>query len=833
MSYPKLILIVFLGALLLYILAPSRSPVFKDEGNVIEITYMSQGGPLSGSLDDVVRAFERESLEAHKKDPSKPIYRVVSSQNAAADLVSDPTRFVISVAGDMPPDVISFDRYAVAEWASRGAFHPLDDFIEKDLENNHPYTITPQRFYKAAWDEASYRGKVYSIPTEVDNRALIYNKDLFRRAGFVDENGEAIPPQTWEELRDYAKKLTQFDEDGNVTVLGFAPNYGNSWFYFFSWMNDGEFMSEDGTKCTLNDLRCVEALQFMVDLYKDAGGYQQVLAFQSGFQGGILDPLLSGKVAMKLDGYWNMPIYAQFGRDVDFGVAPPPVSPRLLSKGQKTVSWSGGWSYAIPFNAKHKDAAWELIRFMMSDRGWDIRIKSEKEIADAQGRPFIPPMISIKDLFEKYLAYFVTDNPQIPPKIKKGCLVFMDLLPFSRFRPITPVGQILWNRHVMAMDEACHLKKTPKEALDYGTAIVQKELNLILHPREGKPVNWSFFFVGYGILVVVIVSGAYFWDTHIGFRRLIVRRFSRKKDVIYEDLVEGSRGGYFRSQWWSGFLFVSPWVLGFIVFGGGPLLYSILMSFCDYDILKPAKWIGLENYKYMFTEDELIPKAMGNTLYMIIGVPLGMIASLAIALLLNLKIRGVSVWRTFFYLPAIIPAVAAFTLWLWIFNPAGGLLNQTLKLFNIHGPNWLGSETWSKPSFIVMGLWSAGGGMLIWLAGLKGISEQYYEAASIDGASRIQQFHHITLPLLTPYIFFNLVMGMIGVFQIFDIAFIMTQGGPVNSTLFYVYHLFNNAFRYGHMGYASAMAWMLFVIILILTILELKSAKHWVHYGGE
>ncbi|MBN1902829.1 extracellular solute-binding protein, partial [Candidatus Sumerlaeota bacterium] len=356
MSYPKLILLVFLGALLLYIMAPSRSPVLKEEGNVIEITYMSQGGPLSGSLDDVVRAFERESYEAHKKDPSKPVYRVISSQSAAADLVSDPTRFVISVAGGMPPDVINFDRYAVAEWASRGAFHPLDEFIQSDLEGNHPDAIVPDRFYKAAWDEACYRGKVYSIPTEVDNRGLIYNKDLFRRAGLVDEKGEPTPPRTWEELREYSKKLTQIDKDGNVTVLGFAPNYGNSWFYFFSWMNDGEFMNEDGTRCTLNDPRNIEALQFIVDLYNDVGGYQQVLAFQSGFQGGILDPLLTGKIAMKLDGYWNMATYAQFGRDVDFGVAPPPVSPRLIAKGKKTVSWSGGWSYAIPSNAKNKAA---------------------------------------------------------------------------------------------------------------------------------------------------------------------------------------------------------------------------------------------------------------------------------------------------------------------------------------------------------------------------------------------------------------------------------------------------------------------------------------------
>jgi multiple sugar transport system permease protein len=266
------------------------------------------------------------------------------------------------------------------------------------------------------------------------------------------------------------------------------------------------------------------------------------------------------------------------------------------------------------------------------------------------------------------------------------------------------------------------------------------------------------------------------------------------------------------------------------VFTGGPILFSIVISFCQYDILNPARFTGLINYMWMFTKDPLFWKSLWNTVYMVLGIPLGMAISLGIALLLNLKIRGIAVWRTFFYLPSIVPAVASSILWIWIFNPNVGLLNSALASIGIHGPNWLQSETTSKPALILMGLWGAGGGMIIWLAGLKGISESYYEAAALDGANTWQQFTRVTLPLLTPYIFFNLIMGLIGTFQIFTQAFIMTQGGPVNSTLFYAFHLFNNAFRYLQMGYAAAMAWVLFVIVFGLTLVQLRLQERWVYY---
>lgn len=219
---------------------------------------------------------------------------------------------------------------------------------------------------------------------------------------------------------------------------------------------------------------------------------------------------------------------------------------------------------------------------------------------------------------------------------------------------------------------------------------------------------------------------------------------------------------------------------------------------------------------------------------MLIGLPLGLGLSLGLAMLLNLKLRGVNFWRTVFYLPSIIPVVASFVAWLWIFNPSSGLLNAALASVGITGPNWLQDENTSKAALILMGLWSgAGGTMIIWLAGLKGISESYYEAASLDGASNFQKFLNVTVPMLSPYIFFNTIMGIIGTMQIFVPALIMTNGGPVNSTLFFVYGLFNHAFKYLQMGYASAMAWILFIFVFALTIIQLQFSKRWVYYEGD
>ena len=287
----------------------------------------------------------------------------------------------------------------------------------------------------------------------------------------------------------------------------------------------------------------------------------------------------------------------------------------------------------------------------------------------------------------------------------------------------------------------------------------------------------------------------------------------------------------------AGFAFVSPWLVGLLVLTAGPILVSIVYSFCRYDVLHPAEFVGLDNYRLLFTDDPLFWKSLANTAFMMIGVPVGMAIGLAIAMLLNTEVKGMQAYRTVYYLPAIVPMVAASLLWIWVLNPEVGLVNSLLRTSGVSDPpNWLQSSSWlvgSKTSIMLMGLWSAGSGMVIWLAGLKGIPQHLYEAAEIDGAGVFGRFVNVTLPMLSPYIFFNLIMGVIGTMQVFTQAYIMTEGGPDDSTMFYAYYLFNNAFRYFKMGYASALAWILFIIVLALTLFQLKIAPRWVHYESD
>jgi len=283
----------------------------------------------------------------------------------------------------------------------------------------------------------------------------------------------------------------------------------------------------------------------------------------------------------------------------------------------------------------------------------------------------------------------------------------------------------------------------------------------------------------------------------------------------------------------NGYAFFSPWLFGFLVFTAGPVLYSLYLSFTSYDTLSAPKWIGIMNYKVLLTQDMTFWKSLYNTLYYVVfSVPLGLIIGVLLAMLMNQKVPGIRFFRTVFYLPSVVSGVAVALLWMWLLDPSFGLINTTLAKFGIQGPGWLTDVDWSKPSLILMSLWGVGGSMIIYLAGLQGIPRDLYEASRVDGAGAVRQFWRITLPLLTPTIFYNLIMGLLGGFQVFLQSFVMTNGGPVDSTLFYALYLYNKAFKSSQMGYASAMAWILLVLTLICTLIVLRTSKKWVYYEG-
>jgi multiple sugar transport system permease protein len=275
----------------------------------------------------------------------------------------------------------------------------------------------------------------------------------------------------------------------------------------------------------------------------------------------------------------------------------------------------------------------------------------------------------------------------------------------------------------------------------------------------------------------------------------------------------------------TGIAFTLPWIVGLCTFTLYPVAASLYYSFCDYSVLQPAIWTGTENYHRML-QDDMFWRSLGNTLfYSGFSLPLGMVMALILALLLNCRVRGTAIFRTLFYLPAIVPVIASSMLWLWILNPTYGLINWALApichLFGGTPPGWLADPAWAKPALILMSAWGVGNSMIIFLAGLQDVPEALYEAAEIDGASKWQQFWHVTLPMIMPVVYFNLVMGIIGSLQTFTQVFIMTngvQGDPAQSTLLYAPYLFSTAFFDLRMGYACALAWVLFCIIALLTV---------------
>jgi multiple sugar transport system permease protein len=292
----------------------------------------------------------------------------------------------------------------------------------------------------------------------------------------------------------------------------------------------------------------------------------------------------------------------------------------------------------------------------------------------------------------------------------------------------------------------------------------------------------------------------------------------------------------------AGYAFIAPWLIGFLLLTAGPMAVSVYLSGTSWTMLSPPVPVGLANYETLLSDDPLFVTSLLNTLYYVLfAVPLGLLVSLVLAMLLHQQVKGIGLFRTLFFLPSVTNLVAVSMLWIWIFNPEYGLLNSMLAVIGIKGPLWLQSEAWAKPSLILMSLWGVGGTMMVFLAALQGIPQELYEAADLDGAGRFRRLIHITLPMISPAMLFNLVIGVIGSFQVFTQAYVMTgtaqpgsEGGPNNATLFVVLYLYKKAFQEFRMGYASALAWILFALILAVTLIQLRLSKRWVHYeAGE
>ncbi len=770
-------------------------------------------GPDSKGQDAVFREFEKRF----------PQYKLrVLNMGAGA---MNPQKLMTSIVGNVAPDIVNQDRFTISDWAARKAFQPLDDLISRDrnVDKNCP---TPAQYYPSSWNEASYEGKVYGIPTGADDRVLYWNRTLFaakakelRAAGLDPEN----PPKTWSKLLEYSKILTEFNPDGSLKVAGFLPNYGNSWLYMFAFQNNASFLSPDARTCTLTSEPTKEALRFMKTGYELAGGYKLAQTFTSGFQGGENDPFIIGKVAMKIDGDWILGNLSRFGPQLNFSTAVPPVPDERLAKSGRFadekdpfVTWIGGFSLAIPVGAKNVEGAWSFIKFATSVEGRRVEFEAQREWERRKGRVFVPKLAALiagNDLLSKE---FLPADDRLAAAIKSH----IDLLPFGRIRPATPVGQSLWDEHVRAIENACLGAKTIDEALLEGQSTVQREIDAVYSIDKKPVVNAN---IPVYLSFAVIAAAA-----------LCAFLFHRSRRLGKLEAAD--------ARW--AYTFISPWVLGFCVFTVGPMVASLFYSFTQYNVLGNAHWAGIENYQTLLGPDrERVVKGFSNVFYLgAVGVPLGLLTGLAVALLLNSAAKGMRFYRTAFYIPSIVPAVASAVLWQWLLtpDPNKGLINSAWRgtigaAFGLQPPGWFTVPEWAKPGLIVMGLWGAGGGMLLWLAGLKGISTTLYEASSIDGATPARQLWSITFPQLSPIIFFNMVVSIIGAVQQFDTVYVIGAGstGPADSLLTPVLMLFRAGFNYFKMGTASALAWIIFIVILALTGLQFVISQKWVFYESD
>jgi multiple sugar transport system permease protein len=446
----------------------------------------------------------------------------------------------------------------------------------------------------------------------------------------------------------------------------------------------------------------------------------------------------------------------------------------------------------IPRGSKHREAAWEFVKFAAS-REQMLRVCKLGSVA---GR--IPARRSAATASELY------GNPRVRP--------FVDQIARGRTTPVAPgyreVASVLSKKIEAALKGQLSPQVALRAAAQEGQDILDEANEDV---RRYPLLPWSKLAVASGLALALAFGGTWWY----------VRRHTRGSRMARREAAQF-------------YLFLSPWLIGFVVLTLGSTLTSLLFSFSRWDILSPARFVGLANFAKLVAHDPSFLKALGNTLYYAaFSIPLAIAGGLAISVLMNQKLRGIGIYRTVYYLPVVVSGVATALLWKWIFDPKTGLFNKLLSLVVAHPPGWLLDPNWSKPAFIIMGLWGVGGAMVIYLAGLQGIPEELYEAAKIDGATAWQRFRSVTLPLLTPAIFYQLVIGTMAAFQFFTPAYIMTGGGPEDSTLFYNLYLFRNAFEWMKMGYASALAWILFAIILGITTLQFKGAGRWVYYEGK
>ncbi len=715
-------------------------------------------------------------------------------------------------------DLILMDDENYPGYAVRNYLEDLRPRFEQDKAE-----LRGDDFLPTSLDSFTYDGFFGGMPWGGFPVLVFYNKDLFDAAGVPYPS----PDWTWDDFRAVARALTKdTNKDGVNDQFGAAVSSSFLDLEPLVWSYGGDIINAERTKSIINRNAWLDVFKLLQTM-KFEDRVTPWEAQQEGMDRQV--QLLTGRLGMVMSGWYFALTLSKVEGGMHWGVADMPWGPDRKHRYSR-VSWDG-ISINNASSPEKKDAAWRFIKFLLSEE--------TQALVGGEGRS-VPVRRADAE------KHFVAVDPEV-----RG--LALRAIEYGKLTPVTPYYEQM-KQAIQKTSKKLELEDASRR-MDPETALntIEKDLDAVLTkelPRwSGEKVKTPAPWYLNALIAILLLS---VFGTVVFF----FGRASSTQESEWENVKYMFRSKMGRIEALFGILFASPWMIGVSLFLAFPIYFSIVLSFSEWDPYDPVgerSFVGFANFVEAFN-DPLVYKALWNTgVYAITAVPLGLAISLGLALLLNRPIRGIGIVRTIFYLPTVVSGVATAVLWMYLFNPVFGPINTALHKINmllnwaldwapylawinLPEPHWLSDPNWAKPAMILMMLWGSGGAsMLIFLAGLQSVPEQLYEAADLDGAGRWRKFWNVTLPMITPMLYFNLIMGMIGALQIFMQAFVMVgkEGGVDNSLLFYVLYLYKQAFIEYRMGYASALAWILFVIILTLTMFVVRSSALWVYYEGE
>ncbi len=829
----------------------------------IELTIMHWGSPAE---DAIVKRL----VETYMRD--NPQVRIIRINSGDAGAFRNKLKTMM--AASAPPDVFYLPPDLLPELAQMKLIAPLDDRVNAEPQTwrDDFFPILLDAFRYDSKSELIGQGPLYALPKDFTTAVFYANTDLFDAAG-VDWRAIQKSGWTWDEFETAMEKIRALN--GTPAYAG-REIYGTM-FQLWSdtirnivWTHGGDYFANkpeggvDFTKLALDQPGAQTAMRLIARMrLQDHTAFNATgIAKEGGQEFKIGNIGCTGPV-----GRWMVPQYKELTA-FKWDVLPTP-----RGTTQASMIFYTGWTMSS--RSAHADESYKLIRFLCGREG---------QIQQARDGLALPSLKSVA-----YSSDFL--SPQGTGIPAHNSQAFLDAIAFARLPQNPRLTQQFSGLLEQSVNRAIQTgQDTPEIAASAAQARWTQELTSPVRSRERPKMPWGTII---GVAVVILVgAGGFLW-------------WRAKNEKL---------GPLDRATERSGFLFIAPWIIGFVLLTLGPMIASLLLAFSRWTGLTPlseAEFVGLANFKQLLTYDPNFQQSLKVTAYFVIlGVPVSQVAALAIALLMNSRVKGITIFRTIYFVPSVVSGAALAVLWLQLFNNDYGLINAILRpvlsaigwnvlafgavfmivgvllvrgivkrsdrgenilptssllpgallgigltlaavaiimlVRNIAGPtppNWFGVDTtasppvndaarWAIPGFVIMGLWGVGGGMIIYLAGLKGIPISLYEAARIDGAGPVRQFWNVTLPMLSPLIFYNLVMAIIGSFQVFTQAYIMTGPGPDNATLFYVLELYRQAFEFHNMGYASAIAWVLFLIVLVFTMIVFRGSKNLVYYEG-